>query len=773
MQLQKVRAAIDNLWPLFADLPEAVTLADSTGQIIAVNDAAVHLFGCQNAEQLLVHLNELPDTFELHEIDGGPLPLDQWPLARVMRGERYGEWRLELRRRDTQLRVYCSFTGAPAPVVDNQVGLVTITARDVTSQVQAERALAASEAFYRSLDDALPHLVWTLDTMGRFKHVNTRWMAYTGLSAKEANQHGHDHIWHPDDLSAHRSRVRDDFLSGRASDLEIRLRRKDGQYRWFLVRMAPVISPNGQVNQWIGTATDIHDLKLTQERLSESEERLRLVANASSDGLWEWDLQTNELQMSSRFFELLGVSEPSETLTIDWIVDRTHPDDRAARQQALKAHLEHGKPYSIEVRMRRGDENGAYGYFVTHGIAQRDASGRPVRILGAIDDITDRRNAEQALREARDAAESANRAKDNFLAILSHELRTPLTPVLLFSSSLERNPDLPEEVRADLSLIRQQIQLEARLIDDLLDLTRIQRGKMLMNMQTVSLHDVLRRVAGLSTPDALANDLQLMLNLEATHDIVEGDPARLQQLFSNIVTNAIKFTSSRGTIHIHSANRDEWIVVEITDTGIGIAPGMIGTIFNAFEQAEQSITRRFGGLGLGLTIGKAITEMHHGRISAYSEGENKGTTLRVELPLLRDPIPQATSPENQPARRRQRVLLVEDHEPTRQILERLLAQIEFDVISADSVAAAIHLANRHEFDILLSDIGLGDGTGIDVLRQLAPNRSFRAIALSGFGTDDDIQRSLDAGFEAHLVKPVDITRLELALRDPAHASQTS
>lgn len=637
MPLQKIRSAIDDIWPLFADLPEAVTIADATGRIIAVNAAAVRLCGCRDADELRVPRDELPTIFQvLDPTTGQPLPLEQWPLVRALRGERFSGMRYELHHIRSDRRFHCSFTGSPWCLPDGRVGFAVLTTRDVTAEVHAEQALAAGE------------------------------------------------------------------------------------------------------------------------------ERFRLITNISTDGIWQWDLRTGEIQMSSRVFELLGVDKPSGKLDRQWIDDRIHPDDLPRRVRAMQAHLERGKPYSVELRIRRGD--GGYGYFVTHGIAQRDPRGQPIRIVGAINDITDRRHVEQALREARDAAESANRAKDHFLAILSHELRTPLTPVLLFSSSLERNPDLPEELRHDLALIRQQIQLEARLIDDLLDLTRIQRGKMLLQMQTLSLHEVLRRVAGLSTPDALANELQLILNLDAPYDVVEGDPARLQQLFSNIVTNAVKFTPARGTIHVRSRVEGDWIIVEVADTGIGIDPAAIGNVFNAFEQAEQSITRRFGGLGLGLTIGKAVVEMHSGRISAHSPGLDQGATLRVELPLLKDAQPIVHLEADHPLRRRQRVLLVEDHEPTRQIIERLLAKIEFDVISADSVAAAVHLAGKHEFDILLSDIGLGDGTGVDVVRRIRPGRTFRAIALSGYGTDDDIQRSLDAGFADHLVKPVDIARLEAALR---------
>lgn len=752
----------DDLWALIKDLPEAAIIADATGQVLAANRCAADMFGYDLEADAPRHLSDVMQIYELRQLDGDLLTIDEWPLARALRGEQFSDMPVEVRRLDRGTSVVCSFSGSCSRDENGAVRLGIITAREITQITQANQELQSTAAFYRRLQDSIPHLLFTMDNGRQLRYVNARWREYVSMDAAQVNAVGFESLIHPDDRAAGRSAMTQAFMANQNVDVELRLRGASGQHRWFLLHLSPIDAPRGYTAQWIGIATDIHDLKMAEERIRRNEQRLRLLTTVSTDGIWEWDVVNDRVYMSDRLFQLLGETPPRQPMTQQWMVDRVHPEDLPVRQQKMRDHLERNLPYTMELRIRRGD--GTYGHFITHGIAERDASGRPIRVVGTIDDITDRRRYEQALREARDAAEAANRAKDHFLAILSHELRTPLTPVLLFSSSLERNPNLPEDIRGDLALIRQQIQLEARLIDDLLDLTRIQRGKMLLSTETIHLHDVLRRVAGLSTPDALANEIQLVLDLGAKEDLVDGDPARLQQLFANIVNNAIKFTTSGGTIEIRSFNENEQIVIEVRDTGIGIAAEMIGRIFNAFEQADQTITRRFGGLGLGLTIGKAIVEMHNGRISARSPGTGHGATLRVELPLLKGASPARPEPPEVHGGSRQRVLLVEDHEPTRQIVERLLERIGFDVISAGGVATALHAASRHHFDILLSDIGLGDGSGTDLLKQLQPGRTFRAIALSGYGTDDDIKRSLDAGFEAHLVKPVDMDKLEAVLR---------
>ena len=374
-------------------------------------------------------------------------------------------------------------------------------------------------------------------------------------------------------------------------------------------------------------------------------------------------------------------------------------------------------------------------------------------------DITDRKRAEEEVEAAaKAAAEQANRAKDHFLAVLSHELRTPLTPVVMGVSMLQDRADLDPAVRETLEMVRRNVEMEARLIDDLLDVSRIARERSNCSRSPVELCTVIQRAVEVCKPDIEAGRLNFGVDLgPAAPYWVEADVPRLQQVFWNLLKNAIKFTPHGGCVGIRCRPDEEHVVVEVNDSGIGIEPEALPRIFNAFEQAERSITRQFGGLGLGLAISKALVEMHGGTIEAHSEGRGKGATFRIRLPL--------TAPAGQPERRRAaaprncavrplQILLVEDHGVTAKMMRMVLTADGHTVETAGDVATALELAGQQAFDLLVSDLGLPDGSGHDLMRQLRQRgHKFPGIALSGYGQEEDIQRSREAGFAAHLTKP--------------------
>jgi len=367
-------------------------------------------------------------------------------------------------------------------------------------------------------------------------------------------------------------------------------------------------------------------------------------------------------------------------------------------------------------------------------------------------------------------AAQANTAKDEFIAVLSHELRTPLTPVLLTASALEADHDLPPHLHDSMALIRYNINLEARLIDDLLDLTRIVRGKLQLRREVVDLHDIIGQ-AILTCCDGLEEgSLQVTRDLKAMHHHVRADPARLQQVLWNLIKNAVKFTPKGGRITIRSRNDSVGhAVVEVTDTGIGIEPAQLAAIFNAFEQGGTSITRRFGGLGLGLAITKKLIEMHSGDITAASPGKDQGSTFTVSLPTVSPPSPRADGPDagaspDSAATTGLRILLVEDHPSTAQVMARLLRTLNYKVAVAHSVADALACAAREPFDLMISDLGLPDASGYDLMRQIHQRHHLKGIALSGYGMEDDVRKSEEAGFAEHLIKPVDLQHLEAAIQ---------
>jgi signal transduction histidine kinase/methylmalonyl-CoA mutase cobalamin-binding subunit len=405
-----------------------------------------------------------------------------------------------------------------------------------------------------------------------------------------------------------------------------------------------------------------------------------------------------------------------------------------------------------------------------------------------------RQRAQQELVQAKEALErktgelaQANQSKDLFLAALSHELRTPLTPVLAILSSLRQNTAIPQDVAEDLETVRRNVELEARLIDDLLDLTRITRGKLELHCEPVSLNRMIEDAINACLPDLKAKHLSLVRQFDANDQTIIADSGRVLQILWNLLKNSVKFTPAEGTITIRSRLVTEagmeYVAVDVQDTGIGINPAKLQRVFEAFEQGDRKITRQFGGIGLGLAISKAIAESHRGTLTAHSQGMGRGATFTLALPfegcgeserfekaLFGDGstptfAPIGASIEQRPLR----ILLVEDHADTAAVLSRLLRRMGHDVINAANVDTALRLAEKEirtaGIDLVISDLGLPDGSGLDLMRQLSTKYGLRGIALSGFGMDSDLEQSTAAGFTRHLIKPIDINLVRSTIAD--------
>lgn len=369
-----------------------------------------------------------------------------------------------------------------------------------------------------------------------------------------------------------------------------------------------------------------------------------------------------------------------------------------------------------------------------------------------------------AAEHARAEAERASAAKDKFLAMLSHELRTPLTPVLASVATMEKENNLSEPMQESLQLIRRNVELEARLIDDLLDLTRISKGKVQLSFENVDAHTLLRNALEICQLDIAEKKLELGIELNAREFHLRADPARLQQIFWNLIKNAVKFTPDGGKLFVRSRNDAAGqFQFEVEDSGCGINGDALPKIFHAFEQGGQT---QLGGLGLGLAISKALVEAHHGSITAMSEGQDRGAKFTAIFPTcLPNPKQESVSPPELAVKRKSfRLLLVEDHEDTNLSLTRMLRRRGYEVHPAYDVRTALELAAANEFDVLVSDIGLPDGTGTDLFKTLRSQKHICGIALSGYGMEEDICRSRNVGFSHHLVKPVDLNKLDFLLQ---------
>ena len=378
--------------------------------------------------------------------------------------------------------------------------------------------------------------------------------------------------------------------------------------------------------------------------------------------------------------------------------------------------------------------------------------------------MAERRRAEAAIAQQKAAVEAANRTKDNFLAMLSHELRTPLTPVIAALDALQIELSQSTESKAALAMIRRNVEFESQLIDDLLDLTQIAKDKLQLKFDSTDAHQAISNVVEMCRADADARKLQVHLDLRAGTHYVSADAAKFQQIIWNLLKNAIKFTNENGNITISSSNPSPQILtIAVRDTGVGIEPEIMERIFDPFEQGDRSFQRRFGGLGLGLAISKSLAQAHGGTLVAKSEGRDRGSTFVLTMNTVPAPQQRAKEPEVSVEARALRILLVDDHQDTCTALERLLVRRGHLVATAHNMRSAMETAVRNEFDLLISDVALPDGTGLELMMQLHAISGIPGIAISGFGNNGDIKKSLEAGFSEHLVKPIKLEALEAAI----------
>ncbi|WP_074310562.1 PAS domain S-box protein [Singulisphaera sp. GP187] len=513
------------------------------------------------------------------------------------------------------------------------------------------------------------------------------------------------------------------------------------------------------------------------DRLRQSEDRYRTLIEVAPQVVWYGESDGSLTYCNTWFLDLTGLSLAAAKGS-GWL-QAIHPDHRDRVRDVWLAAAVKSASYEVEIPFRRAAD-GVYRWHVAKGVPVKDQAGQVVSWVGVATDIDDRKRADEERRAAKEEAERANRAKDQFLAVLSHELRTPLNPILLAASSMLDRPTPPEEIHPTLEMIRHNVNLQARLIDDLLDVMRIVQGKMPLHWGVADCHDVIRHALQVCQSEVFGKTIGLTLDLSADRHHVNADSARLQQVFWNLIKNAVKFSPEGGMLSIRTRNEGgehDRLIVEVSDTGIGVEPDILPTIFDPFQQGETSITRRFGGLGLGLAICRGVVEAHGGTITAESRGKSQGTTFRIVLKALpsreveengqlqgKHPVSvRAASPSST-----LKILVVEDEEATRRLMARLLRGLGHDVSTAGTIAEATETAEADLFDLIVSDIGLPDGSGLELMRRIVKQRGpVPAIALTGYGMEEDIVRSRAAGFTAHMTKPIDFTKLEAMIRQVA------
>ena len=697
-----------------------------------------------------------------HVIESDHAGLDQL-IRQALGGSTQGELTLQVGD-GTLVPVH---VGMNLMVLDG-VPSICMMVTDLTERKRAERVLA-SERFVRSILNQAADGVIVCDTQDRLVFTNPAARRIAQFDGKTPVTTV-SHLWHkfldadgrpipPDEQSLAIA------LAGRTvTAREKRIVHSDGSRCDVLLSASPLRDADGQIVGAVATFSDISKRKRAEEAERQQREWLRVTLTSIGDAVIATDTAARVTFLNPVAASLTGwTPEQATGKPIAAVFPVINEKTRQGADDVVAQVLRDKRVVALANDTVLVTKDGGEVPVEDSAAPILDAAGNIVGVVLVFHDVTAKRRIQEELRAAKDsaerakaAAEQANRAKDHFLAVLSHELRTPLTPVVMGVSMLQGRPDLDPAVHEMLEMVRRNIAMEAGLIDDLLDVTRIAHGKIKLHRSPVELSTVIQRAVEVCKPDIEARGLDFGVDMGAPY-WVDADVSRLQQVLWNLLKNAIKFTPRSGCVGIRCRPEDGHVIIEVNDSGIGIEAEGLPRVFNAFEQTELSVGRHFGGLGLGLAISKALVEMHGGTISAHSEGRDQGATFRVRLPLCA-PLGQAESPPSSIHRERAirplRILLVEDHGVTAKMMRMVLTAEGHTVEMAGDVATALQLADQHAFDLLVSDLGLPDGTGHDLLRELRfRGHKFPGIALSGYGQEDDIQRSRQVGFAAHLTKP--------------------
>lgn len=636
-------------------------------------------------------------------------------------------------------------------------------------------ALWESEQRYGQLVSSLPAAVYTTDAEGRVTLYNEAATVLWGQKPEIGKDLwcGSYRIFRPDGtaLSLDQCPMAITLREGRpVRGEEIIVERPDGVRRNVLPYPDPIRDVSGKIIGAVNMLLDVTESKCAEE----ASRRLAAIVESSDDAIISTDLNgiiTSWNHGAERLFGYLATEAIGKPITI------LLPPNRADEEMHILQRIRKGEglTHFETIRQRRDGKLVDISLMIS---PVRDADGKIIGASKIARDITAQKQSKRELEQAHTEVLAASRAKDDFLAALSHELRTPLNPVLLLASEAAEDPRLATEVRAQFTTIRNSIELEARLIDDLLDINRITHGKLSLNIGVVDVHTLLKEAIATVQSELDQKRLELTLKLVAERPTVKGDAVRLQQVFWNIIRNAAKFTPDAGKISVGTHSRAETgeLIVTITDNGIGITSDELARIFDAFTQGEHAHAsgfHRFGGLGLGLAISRMLVESHAGNIQATSLGRDRGSTFTITLPLItasesleilpKGGLSTVDVPDSSHAGSLH-ILLVEDHEPTRTALAHLLIRRKYQVKTAASVAEARELSTKQPFHLLVSDIGLPDGNGFELMKELrACNSKLKGIALTGYGMEEDIIRSQSAGFTSHLTKPIRVQSLEVAL----------
>ncbi|MGE3177171.1 MAG: PAS domain S-box protein [Vicinamibacterales bacterium] len=715
-----------------------------------------------------------PRHAELQGYHGdGPFDLDNWrslvhpddreavlavmERARLERTAFSIEHRLH--RADTGAEVWMAIHGRYSYDDEGRAVRVSGVSRDVTERVHAERSLQRADMRFQAFMEAAPHLVWECDGTGRCIYQGPQWQAYTGQPLEAALGYGWLEMVHPHD----RAGAAEEWNQAQRSGVyaaEHRLHTAGGVYRWTLARARALRGADGGIVSWCGPSTDIHDLKEAKVAAEESERRFRGMADQTPIAMWVTDAAGDIEFVNHAYCEFFGVTLEQVRAPGGWqpLLHRSETAYAPAFAEALAAR----RPFQATARVRRAD--GEWRWIASVGHPRFSEDGTFLGMIGVSPDVTDQRRASEMEREAA-------QQKDQFIAVLAHELRNPLAPIRA-SVGVLRGTRLREATLARCrDIIDRQVTHMTRLLDDLLDVSRLSRGKLALRREAVRLHAVV--AAAVETVRPLVDERRHRLTVDEIDAslMLEADPARLTQVLTNLLNNAAKYTEPEGSIAVTAERRGAQVVVRVRDTGVGLRADMTERIFDLFTQIEDTRHRADGGLGIGLGLAKRLTEMHGGTLTVHSDGPGHGSTFSVTLPVLdaarheagRPPDPASTDRQSA----RHRVLVVDDNVDAADTLALLLDMMGCDTRTVYDGESALREGPAFHPNLVLLDLGMPGLDGGAVCRRVREQAwGSKAViaAVTGWGQEEDRRRTKTSGFDLHLVKPVDPRDLEALVR---------
>jgi PAS domain S-box-containing protein len=732
---------------------DAVTLLDPDGTILYSSPSSLRVLGYGPDEFIGRSCLELVHPDDRERIAARLTDLGRAPGATTtveMRARHQdGSWRW----------VECVGTNLLA---EPAVKAIVVNYRDITERRRTTEALRDSEERFRQLAENINAVFWMTDPQkDRILYVSPAYETVWGRPRSSLYEQPLSFLdaVHPDDRERVLTWSLEPQARGETTDVEYRVVRPDGSIRWMRDRGFPVRGPSGEVYRMAGIAEDITERKQAEASLYESEQRLRAILDNWPSVIFVKDLEGRYL-LANRACE--GYSgEPPERMLGKTDYDY-FPREIAERYRADDLNVLHT---GTAVRYEEsGALRGEGRASLTVKFPLCDAAGRPYAVCGIATDITDLKRAEQALKEA-------DRRKDEFLAMLAHELRNPLAPIRNAVQVMNLLAGGEPNLQRAREMIERQVKHLARLVDDLLDVSRITRGKINIRKEPVELASVIARAAETSRPLLETRRQALAVTLLPEPVLVEGDATRLAQVFANLLNNAAKYTNEGGRVTVTVERAGGEVVVRVRDTGIGIPAELLPRVFDLFTQGDRSLARSEGGLGIGLTLVRRLVEMHGGRVEAFSDGPGKGSEFVVRLPILerrrgrRTGLAEAEAARPQTAARR--ILVVDDNQDAAESLALLLRAEGHEVRTAPDGATALDLVPAYQPEVVLLDIGLPKMDGYEVARRLRAREGGRCgllVALTGYGQEEDRRRATEAGFDAHLVKPADLGVLHELLR---------